>query len=85
MTVCLPKSTSSKDIRYNIFCRNTFRESLKTKKGQIVLNYLPFFDIASGVGGIRTLVQTRKQYAFYTFSLDLVFEWMLDQGHRHTP
>lgn len=41
--------------------------------------------ISSGVGGIRTLVQTRKQYAFYTFSLDLVFEWMLDQGHRHTP
>ncbi|PTN10059.1 hypothetical protein C8N47_10242 [Mangrovibacterium marinum] len=38
-----------------------------------------------GDAGSRTRVQTRKQYAFYMLSLDLIFEQGLDQGHRPLP
>jgi len=38
-----------------------------------------------GAAGIRTRVQTRRPYAFYMLSSDLIFGYNLDQSHRIVP
>ena len=42
-------------------------------------------DIESGAGGSRTLVRTRKPYAFYTLILAFVFELQQDPSHQLQP
>ncbi len=39
----------------------------------------------SGAGGIRTLVQTRKPYAFYMLIFALIFVYRQDQSHQPIP
>ncbi len=39
----------------------------------------------SGAGGIRTLVQTGKPYAFYMLILAFVFELQQDPNHQLQP
>lgn len=41
--------------------------------------------LSSGLGGARTLVQTREQYAFYMLIVDLIFECWQDLRHQPTP
>jgi len=40
---------------------------------------------SGGAAGSRTRVQTRRPYAFYMLSSDLVFVHKLDQNHRLMP
>lgn len=42
----------------------------------------PFLSFGCGDGEIRTLVQTRKQYAFYMLSFDLVVGSKQAQNHQ---
>ena len=41
--------------------------------------------LSSGAGGSRTLVRTRKPYAFYTLILDFVFVLWQDPSHQPLP
>ena len=46
---------------------------------------LLIINIICGLGGGRTLVQTRKSYAFYTLITDFIFERWQDQCHQPAP
>jgi len=51
-----------------------------------ILNYqLSIVNWICGDGGSRTLVRTRKPYAFYTLIPDLIFVWRQDLDHQPAP
>ena len=54
---------------------------MHTKKA-LYLNDIALF---CGDSGIRTRVQTRNQYAFYTLILAFVFEQWQDPSHQPLP
>ena len=44
-----------------------------------------FYHFKSGAGGIRTLVQTGKPYAFYMLILAFIFVQQQDPSHQLLP
>ena len=72
---------------YNFYATSLSRTDVRIINSQlsIVNSQLSIVNWICGDGGSRTLVRTRKPYAFYTLIPDLIFVWRQDLDHQPAP
>ncbi len=73
---------------YRLYLAGYYKTAIKNKTPNVSVHWgflKLFVFLFGGVAGIRTRVQTRKPYAFYMLSFDLILVRGLDQSHRTAP